>query len=119
MASSWGFFCVCSPLEFFYLLSSSSFASLRSVFIVSKSLRMWKQSFNQTHSLFWSLNLIKNQIWKRITIIILKTRIILKIEIILKIRIEWQKYIEVRSFHASWQITLFIKNKSLIFNFTF
>jgi len=35
-----GFFCVCSPLEFFYLLSSSSFASLRSVFIVSKSLRM-------------------------------------------------------------------------------
>ena len=61
------------------------------------------------------MNLIKNQIWKRIIIITLKTRIISKIKIILKIgitlniKIEWQKHIVVLNFHGSWQITLFIE----------
>jgi hypothetical protein len=72
--------------------------ALRFIFIVQESHRVWETKF----SLLWSLNLIKNQIRKRITIIISK------------IKIKWQKHIVVPNFCASWQIT-FYRNKSLIF----
>jgi len=45
--------------------------ALRFIFIVQESHRVWETKF----SLLWSLNLIKNQIRKRITIIILKIKI--------------------------------------------
>jgi hypothetical protein len=110
---------LCSPLFFFsvfflYIIFPPFLHILRSVFIVPESLRVWETKFqSNSFFFFWSLNLIKNQILNRITIIILN------IGIILKIRIEWQKHIVVPNFHVSWQITLFIEINLWYFNFTF
>jgi hypothetical protein len=88
-------------------ISPSFFYALGYVFIIQEFYRTWK-SKSQTNSFFLkNLNLIKNQIWKRITIIVLM------------IRREWQTHIIVPSFLISWQITLFIEINPWSFNFKF